>query len=160
MVNWESSLSQFVCGGNQGASLPQSEWKVSKRLLYLGTWDHWEASLSQFLNCGWPRGFSTSIWMEGNQGASLPQNHIKVSSFFSFFVGKFVGFMFCWELNVETLSFCCCLLLLKLWTLYDLVGNSCAHVVILALGHFLNCRIIWHGEIWTMLMTHEIWQCL
>ena len=48
----------------------------------------------------------------------------KVSSFFGFFVGKFVSFMFCWELDIETLSFCCCLLLLKLWTLYDLVGNS------------------------------------
>ena len=32
---------------NQGTSQPQSEWKVTIRLLYLKTWGDWEASLSQ-----------------------------------------------------------------------------------------------------------------
>ena len=75
----------------------------------------------------------------------------KVSSFFGFFVGKFASFMFCWELDVETLSFCCCLLLLKLWTLYDLAGNSCDHVVILALGHF------WIVELFGMVKFGQCW---
>ena len=73
----------------------------------------------------------------------------KVSSFFHFFVGKFVGFMFCWELGVETLSFCRCFFLLKFWTLYDLVGNSC--VVILALGHF------WIVELFGMMKLGQCW---
>ena len=30
------------------------------------------------------------------------------------------------------------------------------HVVILALGYFLNCWVFWHGVTWTMLMTHGI----
>ena len=51
---------------DQGASLPRSEWKVTKGLLYLGTWDNWEASLSQSLN-------------GKDQGASLPRSEWKVT---------------------------------------------------------------------------------
>ena len=43
--DWEASLSQFVTCDDQGASLPQSEWKVTKGLLYLGTWGDWEVFL-------------------------------------------------------------------------------------------------------------------
>ena len=53
------SISILNCG-NQGASLPWSKWKVTKRLLYLGILGDWKASLFQ----SWivaPKGFSTLI---------------------------------------------------------------------------------------------------
>ena len=87
---------------DQGASLPRSCWKVTKGLLYLGTWGNWEASLSQSwivtikgllyldLNGRYLRGFSTSepgtterfsisILNCDNQGASLPRSWWRVS---------------------------------------------------------------------------------
>ena len=42
----------------------------------------------------------------------------KVSSFFGFFVGKFVNFMFCWELDVEIFVI---LLLFALVEIVDIV---------------------------------------
>ena len=66
--------------------------------------------------------------------------------FFGFFVGKFVGFMFCWELGVETLSFCCCLFLLEFWTLYGLVENSCVIMLCSIVGHenyFFGMGFFW-----------------
>ena len=98
MDDWEAYLFESWIVGDQGASLPQSWWKVTKGLFYLGTWSDWEAFLSQswivgdqwaslpwnlgrlwgfsilILNYGWPRGFSTSILMKDNQRASLPPN--------------------------------------------------------------------------------------
>ena len=63
-----------------------------------------------------------------------------MSSFF--FLGKFVGFMFCWELDGGTLSFCCCC---PCWNfehcmirLEILVWSCCA----LFFGEFLNCWVI------------------
>ena len=54
---------------------------------------------------------------------------------FCFFVfGKFVDFMFCWELDGGTLSLCCCFFLLEFWTLYDLVGNPCV---------IMLCSLFW-----------------
>ena len=40
-------LNPYV-GGDQRAFLPLSEPKVTKGLLYLGTWGDWEASLFQY----------------------------------------------------------------------------------------------------------------
>ena len=66
------SISILNCGV-QRTSLPRSEWKVTKGLLYL---EPGAIKRLFYLNLElwWPRGFSTLIWMEGNQGASLPQN--------------------------------------------------------------------------------------
>ena len=71
----------------------------------------------------------------------------KVSSFFCFFVGKFVDFMFHWELYGGTLSFCCCLFLWEFWTLYDLVWNHCVVMLFSLLwGIFelLSCLVLWN----------------
>ena len=51
---------------DQGTSLPRFEWKVTKGLLYLRTWDDWEASLSQ-------------SWIVSNQGDLLPWFEWKVT---------------------------------------------------------------------------------
>ena len=84
-----------------------------------------------------------------------PSNHaphsskkdLKVSSFFfCFFVGKFVDFMFCWELYGGALSCCCCLLLWEFWTLYDLVENHCVIMSILffwGIFELLSCLVLW-----------------
>ena len=70
--NQEASQPRNLNCGDQGASLPWSWWKVTKGLLYLGTWDDWKASLSQSwtmatkgllyldLDGRCPRGLSTS----------------------------------------------------------------------------------------------------
>ena len=74
------SISILNCGV-QRTSLPRSEWKVTKGLLYL---EPGAIKRLFYLNLElwWPRGFSTLIWMEGNQGASLPQNLGLLRGFF------------------------------------------------------------------------------
>ena len=98
-LGWIERLLYLIphVGFDQRASLFRSEWKVTKGLLYLGTWGDWGAFLSQpwivktkgllYLDLnersacrGWSRGFSFSIWMEGNQGASLSQFEWKVTN--------------------------------------------------------------------------------
>ena len=77
---------------------------------------------------------------------------------FCFFVGKFVDFMFCWELDGRTLSFCCCLFLLEFWTLYDLVGNHCVIMwfsLFWAIFELLKC-LVWNldnvDDLWNLAM--------
>ena len=69
------------------------------------------------------------------------------------------------KLGIEKLKFgienlmsrhCDCVVMCFCWNL----GHCMiVHVVILALGLFLNCCIFWHGVTWTMLVSHEFWQC-
>ena len=97
-----------------------------------------------------------------------PSTHARHSSkkdfkwayFFAFFVGKFVDFLFCWELYSGILSFCCCLSLWEFWTLLHLVGNHCVVMFFFFFWHFLNCWVVWYCEIWTMLMVCEALHCM
>ena len=52
---------------DQGASLPRSKWKVTKELLYLGTWGDWEFLYLNF-ELWWPRGLSTSTEWKVTKG--------------------------------------------------------------------------------------------
>ena len=58
-----------------------------------------------------------------------------------------------WEFDVETLSLCCCVLLLKFGTLHDW---SCCN---LGFGAFWIVVFFGHGVTWTILVAHEFWQC-
>ena len=94
-----------------------------------------------------------------------PKKTSRWAHFLDFFVGKFVDFMFCWELGVETLSFGCYLLLLKFCILHGWVGNSHDHVVILALGQFWIVElvgIVKFGQCWWFMKFSNVcslWYC-
>ena len=78
--------------------------------------------------------------------STLIQKGFQVSLFFFFFVGKFVDFLFCWELYSGILSFCCCLSLWEFWTLLHLVGNHCVVMFFFFLTFFelLSCLVLWN----------------
>ena len=69
--------------------------------------------------------------------------------------------VWCWDIVIWLLFALC-------WKLgHGFFGNSCDHVVILALGTFWIVELFfffffffWHGVTWTILMAHEFWQCM
>ena len=88
-----------------------------------------------------------------------PSTHARHSSkkdfkwayFFAFFVGKFVDFLFCWELYSGILSFCCYLSLWEFWTLLHLVGNHCVVMFFFFFG------IFWIVELFGIVKFGQCW---
>ena len=57
---------------------------------------------------------------------------------------------------ILVLRHCHLVVIFSCWN-FSLYNWSCCNF-----GHraFLDCWVIWHGVTWTILMTHEIWQCM
>ena len=72
-LGWLRGLSILILNcDDQGTFLPQSEWKVTKGLLYLGTNGEWDAILSQSWIAGTKGLLYLEIWADWE--ASLSQS--------------------------------------------------------------------------------------